>query len=82
MYFTSDSFRENSFEKDKTNKLKLGRNNIFSAKFVNGKWDEITSLPFNSKDFSTGNPSISNDGKHFIFHQIGPVVLEVSTYGK
>lgn len=72
MYFTSDSFRENSFEKDKTNKLKLGRNNIFSAKFVNRKWDEITSLPFNSKDFSTGNPSISNDGKTLYFSSNRP----------
>jgi outer membrane protein OmpA-like peptidoglycan-associated protein/tetratricopeptide (TPR) repeat protein len=67
MYFTSDSFRENSFEKDKASKLKLGRNNIFRAKFVNGKWDEITSLPFNSKDYSTGNPSISKDGKTLYF---------------
>jgi len=67
MYFTSDSFRENSFEKDKASKLKLGRNNIFSAKFVNGKWDEITSLPFNSKDYSTGNPCISKDGKTLYF---------------
>jgi outer membrane protein OmpA-like peptidoglycan-associated protein/tetratricopeptide (TPR) repeat protein len=72
MYFTSDSFRENSFEKDKSNKLKLGRNNIYSAKFVNGKWDEITSLPFNSKDFSTGNPSISKDGKTLFFSSNRP----------
>lgn len=72
MYFTSDSFRENSFEKDKASKLKLGRNNIFSAKFVNGKWDEITSLPFNSKDYSTGNPSISKDGKTVYFSSNRP----------
>ena len=72
MYFTSDSFRENSFEKDKASKLKLGRNNIFSAKFVNGKWDEITSLPFNSKDYSTGNPSISKDGKTLYFSSNRP----------
>ncbi|MCF8319872.1 MAG: OmpA family protein [Flavobacterium sp.] len=72
MYFTSDSFRENSFEKDKTNKLKLGRNTIYSAKFINGKWDEITLLPFNSKDFSTGNPSISKDGKTLYFSSNRP----------
>ena len=72
MYFTSDSFRENSFEKDKASKLKLGRNNIFSAKFVNGKWDEISSLPFNSKDYSTGNPSISKDGKTLYFSSNRP----------
>jgi outer membrane protein OmpA-like peptidoglycan-associated protein/tetratricopeptide (TPR) repeat protein len=72
MYFTSDSFRENSFEKDKSNKLKLGRNTIFSAKFVNGKWEEITSLPFNSKDYSSGNPSLSNDGKTLYFSSNRP----------
>ena len=72
MYFTSDSFRENSFEKDKASKLKLGKNNIFSAKFINGKWDEITSLPFNSKDYSSGNPSISKDGKTLYFSSNRP----------
>ena len=72
MYFTSDSFRENSFEKDKASKLKLGKNNIFSAKFINGKWDEITSLPFNSKDYSSGNPSISKDEKTLYFSSNRP----------
>jgi len=72
MYFTSDSFRDHSFEKDKINKLKLGRNTIFSAKFVNGKWDEITSLPFNSKDYSSGNPSLSKDGKTLYFSSNRP----------
>lgn len=93
IYFTSDSFRENSFEKDRDNKLKLGRNNIFSAKLVNGKWGEITSLPFNSKDFSTGNPSLSKDGKTLYFSSnmpgsIGGVdiwkvaISENGSYGK
>ena len=67
MYFTSDSFRENSFEKDKANKLKLGRNNLFKATLENGKWTNITSLPFNSNDYSTGNPSLSKDGKTLYF---------------
>jgi tetratricopeptide (TPR) repeat protein len=67
IYFTSDSFRENSFEKDKANKLKLGRNNLFKATLENGKWTNITSLPFNSKDYSTGNPSLSKDGKTLYF---------------
>ena len=67
MYFTSDSFRENSFEKDKANKLKLGRNNLFKATVENGKWAAITSLPFNSSEYSTGNPSLSKDGKTLYF---------------
>jgi outer membrane protein OmpA-like peptidoglycan-associated protein/tetratricopeptide (TPR) repeat protein len=67
MYFSSDSFREKSFEKDKKNKLKLGRNNLFKATKENGKWINITSLPFNSSAYSTSNPSLSREGKTLYF---------------
>lgn len=67
IYFTSDSFRESSFVKDKKNNLKLGKNNLYKATNEVGKWGNITSLPFNSKDFSTSNPSISRDGKTLYF---------------
>ena len=67
IYFASDSFRESSFEKDKKNKLKLGRNNIFKATKDGDKWVLITSLPFNSNEYSTSNPSISRDGKTLYF---------------
>lgn len=67
MYFSSDSFRENSFEKDKVNKLKLGKNNLYSATKSGETWTNINPLPFNSKDYSTSNPSISNDGKTLYF---------------
>jgi len=67
MYFTSDSFREKVFIKDKKNKLKLGRNNLFKATNENGKWTNITPLPFNSADYSTSNPSVSRDGKTLYF---------------
>jgi len=67
LYFTSDSFRENSFEKDKDSKLKLGKNNLYKATNNGGKWENITSLPFNSKDYSTSNPSLSKDGKTLYF---------------
>jgi len=67
VYFTSDSFRERSFERDKKNKLKLGRNNIFKATKEGDKWGNITSLPFNSKEYSTSNPSLSRDGKTLYF---------------
>ena len=93
MYFTSDSFRENSFEKDKANKLKFGRNNLFKATYENGKWGAITSLPFNSSDYSTGNPSLSKDGKTLYFSSNMPgsiggvdiwkvVVTENGSFGK
>lgn len=66
-YFSSDSFREGSFEKDKVNKLKLGRNSIFKATKNGDSWGDITMLPFNSKEFSTSNPSVSRDGKTLYF---------------
>ena len=67
LYFTSDSFREKVFTKDKAKKLKLGRNNLFKATFENGKWTNITSLSFNSGAYSTSNPSVSRDGKTLYF---------------
>lgn len=67
IYFASDSFRESSFEKDKKNKLKLGRNNLFKATKTGDKWGNITSLPFNSKEYSTSSPSLSRDGKTLYF---------------
>ena len=67
IYFSSDSFREGSFEKDKVNKLKLGRNNLYKATKNGEKWDNIKPLSFNSKEYSLSNPSISRDGKTLYF---------------
>jgi len=67
MYFSSDSFRENLFEKDKVNKLKLGKNNLYKATKNGETWGNITPLPFNSKDYSLSNPSLSRDGKTLYF---------------
>jgi outer membrane protein OmpA-like peptidoglycan-associated protein/tetratricopeptide (TPR) repeat protein len=63
MYFSSDSFREGLFEKDKKNKLKLGKNNLYTATKSGETWTNIKALPFNSKEYSLSNPSISRDGK-------------------
>lgn len=67
MYFSSDSFRENVYEKDKTNNLRLGKNNLYVATKSGEEWSNIKPLPFNSKDFSLSNPSISRDGKTLYF---------------
>jgi outer membrane protein OmpA-like peptidoglycan-associated protein len=66
-YFSSESFREASFEKDKKNKLKLGKNNLFVCSKENGKWGKVISLPFNSNEYSTSNPNLSRDGKTLYF---------------
>lgn len=67
MYFSSDSFREGLFEKDKVNKLKLGKNNLYVATKSGDSWNNIKPLPFNSKDYSLSNPSLSRDGKTLYF---------------
>jgi len=67
VYFTSDSFREKKFERDRQNKLKLGKNNIYRATKDGDKWGNITPVSFNSKDFSTANPSVSRDGRTLYF---------------
>lgn len=67
IYFSSESFNEKLFEKDKVKKLKFGQVGLYKAVKGNGKWDSITALPFNSKSYSTGNPSVDSLGKTLYF---------------
>ena len=67
IYFSSESFNENLFEKDKAKRLKYGQVGLYKAVKVNGKWAEITPLPFNSKSYSTSNPSLSKDDNTLYF---------------
>jgi outer membrane protein OmpA-like peptidoglycan-associated protein/tetratricopeptide (TPR) repeat protein len=68
MYFNSESFNESKqFEKDKVNNLKLGQVYLYKAVKDGDKWGEPQLLPFNSKEWSTQNPSISADGKTLYF---------------
>jgi outer membrane protein OmpA-like peptidoglycan-associated protein/tetratricopeptide (TPR) repeat protein len=68
MYFASESFQEKKqFERDRDNNLKLGQVFLYRSKKQDGKWSEPEMLPFNDKRWSTGNPSISRDGKTLYF---------------
>ena len=67
IYFSSESFKDKLFEKDKTHKLKFGQVNLYKAVKENGKWSNIIPLPFNSKSYSAGNPSIDKEGKVLYF---------------
>lgn len=66
-YFTSDGFREKSFVKDKSNKIKKSSNYIFRATKTEAKWGNITAVPFSNSAYSTSNPSLSKDGKTLYF---------------
>ncbi len=67
IYFSSESFNEKLFKKDKTKKLRYGQVSLFKAVKENGKWTAVAPLPFNSKSYSTGNPFIDKDGKFLYF---------------
>lgn len=67
VYFSSESFKDKLFVKDKTHKLKFGQVSLYKAVKENGKWGVVTPLPFNSKSYSMGNPSIDKDGKVLYF---------------
>lgn len=67
IYFSSESFNEKLFEKDKSKKLKYGQVGLFKAVKANGEWSDISPLPFNSKSYSTSNPSMNSDDNMLYF---------------
>lgn len=40
---------------------------LFSAEFVDNKWKNEKTMPFNNKDYSVGQPSLSEDGNTLYF---------------
>jgi outer membrane protein OmpA-like peptidoglycan-associated protein/YHS domain-containing protein len=67
IYFSSESFKDKLFVKDNSKKLKFGQVSLYKAVKNDGKWSAIIPLPFNSKNYSTGNPSIDKEGKTLYF---------------
>ena len=64
MYFTRNNFLKGKRGKDdkKITLLKLYR-----AHLINGKWENITELPFNSDLYSVAHPALSLDEKQLYF---------------
>lgn len=62
--FTRNNFYQGRFRKssDNINKLKL-----YSALKNGDTWTQLTSLPFNSDEYSVGHPTFLADGKTMIF---------------
>ncbi len=67
MYFSSESFKEKESEKNKKLNAKFSQVYLFKATKEGEKWGNITALPFNSKEYSCANPSLSRDGKTLYF---------------
>lgn len=72
MYFTRNNFLKGKRGRDdqKITLLKLYR-----AELINEKWTNITELPFNSDQYSTGHPALSNDEKKLYFASDMPGTL-------
>ncbi|HEY1195047.1 OmpA family protein [Flavobacterium sp.] len=64
IYFTRNNSKNKRKKKDDK---KISNLQIFKAELVNGKWTNITSLPFNSPNYSTEHPALSADEKVLYF---------------
>ncbi|NHF58265.1 OmpA family protein [Flavobacteriaceae bacterium TP-CH-4] len=64
LYFTRNNFLNG---KRKTDGDKISRLKIYRADLVDGEWQNIIELPFNSDDFSTEHPALSPDGTKLYF---------------
>ncbi len=67
MIFSRDGHSEGNFKKLKNNQVKLAQQGLYKATLIDGKWDNIIALPFNSNDYSVSHPSLSSDGKTLYF---------------
>jgi outer membrane protein OmpA-like peptidoglycan-associated protein/tetratricopeptide (TPR) repeat protein len=77
IYFSRESFFDNKFVKTQDKKQKLGKMNIYKATNNAGKWENVSSVSFNSKEYNTSSPSLSLDGKTLFFISDMP-----GTFGK
>lgn len=62
--FTRSNYNKGLYKasEDGINKLKL-----YSAEMLNGRWSNVTELPFNSDEFSSGHPALSPDNSLLYF---------------
>lgn len=72
LYFTRNNSKKGS---KKTDDKKISNLQIFKAEFVDGKWTNITSLPFNSANYSVEHPALSPDEKVLYFASDMPGTL-------
>ena len=70
MYFSGESYDRSGsvfskkFKKDKEGKSTI---NVYSSTLVNGKWENVKLLPFNSEHYNCSGPAVSPDGKRLYF---------------
>ncbi|GGX09622.1 TolB family protein [Aquimarina muelleri] len=64
VYFTRNNYSKNKSITSINGVVLL---KIYKASYINGKWDDIEELPFNSDEYSIAHPALSPDGKFLYF---------------
>ncbi|GLB54204.1 cell envelope biogenesis protein OmpA [Neptunitalea chrysea] len=64
MYFARTNYDDGKFVKDS---MGIGLVNLFKATMVDGQWDNVERLSFNSDDYTSQHPALSDDGKTLYF---------------
>ncbi|OXA94297.1 OmpA family protein [Flavobacterium hydatis] len=72
MYFTRNNYLEGKRGKD-NQKITLLK--LYRAEQINGKWTNVSELPFNSDQYSTAHPALSIDEKKLYFASDMPGTL-------
>jgi outer membrane protein OmpA-like peptidoglycan-associated protein/tetratricopeptide (TPR) repeat protein len=72
MYFTRNNFLDGKRGRDEQKNTLL---KLYKADFTNGKWVNVTELPFNSNQYSTAHPALSKDEKKLYFASDMPGTL-------
>lgn len=64
MYFTRNNYTDKNLERDGkgTNHLKM-----YKSQLINDSWSNPEEVPFNSKEYSVGQPALSLDGNKLFF---------------
>lgn len=63
-YFTRNNFTKGKRKKDDK---KVTHVQIYKTELIDGRWSNITPLPFNNKEYSTEHPALSYDEKTLYF---------------
>jgi outer membrane protein OmpA-like peptidoglycan-associated protein len=66
IYYTKENLRKGDFDKYRGGRRNLG---IYSIKYnvTDGKYGDEESFPFNDRNYSVGNPTLTPDGKRLYF---------------
>ena len=72
MYFTRNNYLDGKEGRD-SNKITLLK--VYKATLIDGEWNNITELPFNSNQYSVAHPMLSPDDKTLYFASNMPGTL-------